>query len=165
MEDKNAEMSLDEVLSSIKKMVIDEEPPVLELTDMISEDGSIVKIQKNIPDSKTQDMGSFLKLIQENQDNGLCKGKKEEVAEEKIEPSDIYEYHGFHDVANTKNDQQKDTMKKKTTLSETNDVISDLIKEMLTPILQQWINDNLQKIVSSVVEKEVKNFLYNRSKQ
>ncbi|MDR2268498.1 MAG: hypothetical protein LBD81_03570, partial [Holosporaceae bacterium] len=72
MDGKKTEMSLDEVLSSIKKMVMDEEPPVLELTDVISKDGSITKLTKdNIApitslDSKNPDMSSFLRLIQEN---------------------------------------------------------------------------------------------------
>ena len=62
MVDKNSEMSLDEVLMSIKKMVVAEEPPVLDLTDMVKPDGSIEKIRT--PDSGGSDMGTFLKLVQ-----------------------------------------------------------------------------------------------------
>jgi cell pole-organizing protein PopZ len=147
MEDNNAEMSLDEVLSSIKKMVVDEEPPVLELTDMISNDGSIVKIQKNAKDCKNKDMGSFLKLIQENQDSTQHNTKKEDNTLEDIEN------------LNKSRQNQKNTQ----FLSEKHDVIYELIKEILPPILQKWINDNLPKIVSNIVETEVKNFLYRRN--
>ncbi len=68
MVNNNPEMSLDEVLSSIKKMVIDSEPPVLELTDMVSENGDIVRV-KSSTEAKSSDMGSFLKLIQENENS------------------------------------------------------------------------------------------------
>lgn len=68
MKDSSSEMSLDEVLSSIKKMVIDSEPPVLELTDMVAENGDIVKVKSGI-DHSSSDMGSFLKLIQANTDS------------------------------------------------------------------------------------------------
>lgn len=68
MKENSSEMSLDEVLSSIKKMVIDSEPPVLELTDMVAENGDIVKVKSSV-DSSSSDMGSFLKLIQANTDS------------------------------------------------------------------------------------------------
>lgn len=68
MKDNSSEMSLDEVLSSIKKMVIDSEPPVLELTDMVAENGDIVKVKSSV-DNSSSDMGSFLKLIQANTDS------------------------------------------------------------------------------------------------
>lgn len=145
MEDNNAEMSLDEVLSSIKKMVIDEEPPVLELTDMISNDGSIVKIQKNTKDGKNQDMGSFLKLIQENQDDTQHNTKKEDNI-----------------LENNENLSKYQQAQKEQILSKKHDVISELIKEILPPILQKWINDNLPNIVNNIVETEVKNFLYHK---
>ena len=139
MEDKNSEMSLDEVLSSIKKMVIDDEPPVLELTDMISEDGSIVKIKNNSKGCKNQqDMGSFLKLIQKNQDSS-------------------------ENIDRTDNSSQQHKQKGAQINREKHDVLSAIIKEVLPPILQKWMNDNLPKIVNNIVEVEVKNFLYQKS--
>lgn len=69
---------MDEVLSSIKDMITGTEPPVLELTDMIAEDGSIVKIEKNKTKSITNpDMKSFLRLIQENTDVTFADPKKD----------------------------------------------------------------------------------------
>ena len=125
MEDKNTEMSLDEVLSSIKKMVIDEESPVLELTDMIAEDGKIVKIKKAGKDYKNQDNAS--------------------------ENTDL-----------TDDLRQKHKPKNAEVFQEKHDVISSIVKEILPPILQKWMNDNLPKIVTNIVETEVKNFLYQK---
>ena len=72
MTEKPAEMSLDEMLSSIKQMVIDKEPPVLELTDMISPDGTIVKVKRGQGDFKIKnEMRDFLRLAQEESDTSL----------------------------------------------------------------------------------------------
>ncbi len=126
MVDKNPEMSLDEVLSSIKKMVIDTEPPVLELTDMISENGDIVKV-KSGTESQSSDMGSFLKLIQEN-----------ERAPKEVPPSPA-------------------EVQPKPTVS--HDKPSEFLKSIATPLIREWINANLPKIVKEIAEKEIKKLL------
>jgi cell pole-organizing protein PopZ len=139
MTEKNSDVSLDEVLESIKKMVIDKEPPVLELTDMISDDGSITKVKKNcIEDSN---MSSFLRLIQENSNN---RKTHENVAACKQEDSAQF-------VNRSRNSKEE------------NSVLSDMIKKTINQVLQKWINDNLSVIAKEIIEKEIKNFLYNKS--
>lgn len=125
MVDKNPEMSLDEVLSSIKKMVIDTEPPVLELTDMVSENGDIVKV-KSETESQSSDMGSFLKLIQENE-----RAPKEVPLTTEVQPK----------------------------ASVSQDKPSEFLKSIAAPLIREWINANLPKIVKEVAEKEIKKLL------
>ena len=124
MVDKNPEMSLDEVLSSIKKMVIDTEPPVLELTDMVSENGDIVKVKSNV-ESQSSDMSSFLKLIQENEQTPK-------------------EMHFKAEIQKTSTSQDRP---------------SEFLKSVATPLIREWINANLPKIVKEVAEKEIKKLL------
>ncbi len=146
MKEKN-EMSLDEVLSSIKKMVVDKEPPVLDLTDMISKDGTIVKVKKNNGENKDeQDMGTFLKLIQENQDTIV---NQKNASQNNID---------------SQNHERKTFSKQKSDESQDN-LIIDIIKETLSPILQNWVKENLHTIVSEMVEKEVKAFIYQHSQK
>ncbi|MBR1734883.1 MAG: DUF2497 domain-containing protein [Alphaproteobacteria bacterium] len=141
-ENQNTEISLDEVLSSIKKMVIDETPPVLDLTEMISDDGSIVSISKNKSEQKKEnEMSSFLKLIQEDTP---------------ISTSPITD-----DITGKTTDKSISSLINKTASRETiqNDILQDLIKEAITPILKEWIDKNMPNIVEKLIVTEVRNFL------
>ena len=154
---KTSEMSLDEVLSSIKKMVIDEEPPVLELTDMVSDDGSIVSIKKKneTENKKNNDMSSFLKLIQE--DAPHMEKEIKNVSASKIEPT-------IEPIA----DEIPILKQEKPTLSSNNNnlqqenVMHELIIEAITPLLKKWIDQNLPSVMEKIVEAEVKKFLYKK---
>ncbi|MDR1375553.1 MAG: DUF2497 domain-containing protein [Holosporaceae bacterium] len=148
MVDTNAEMSLDEVLSSIKKMVMDDEPPVLDLTDMVTQDGTVVKVEKSSDsEGKNPDMSSFLRLIQEGADNvpsdesgngePLAHKQKTSVAFENLPPN---------------NQNRQDLLRK-------NETLADLIRGMIRPLVQKWINDNLPAIASKIVEAEVRRLL------
>ena len=153
MENKTSEMSLDEVLSSIKKMVIDEEPPVLELTEMVSDDGSIVSIKKKNNDAKIEnksnDMSSFLKLIQEDVSEAA-----QEIAEM---PAAAMNNH-IEQVAEQKISVETKTEEKPHHLPE--NVLHELIREAITPLLKDWLDKNLPSVINKIVETEVKNFLY-----
>ena len=129
MVNNNPEMSLDEVLSSIKKKVIDTEPPGLELTDMVSENGNIVKV-KSGTEASSSDMGAFLKLIQENANT----------------PTPVKEKSSsFSESQATTKSQDKPS--------------SDFLKTVATPLVREWINENLPKIVKEIAEQEIKKLL------
>lgn len=156
MENKTSEMSLDEVLSSIKKMVIDEEPPVLELTEMVSDDGSIVSIKKkNNNDTKSEnksnDMSSFLKLIQEDVSEAA-----QEMAE--MPAAAINSSHIEQTAECCKTSVETKTEEKTHHLPE--NVLHELIREAITPLLKDWLDKNLPSVINKIVETEVKNFLY-----
>lgn len=129
MKDNSSEMSLDEVLSSIKKMVVDSEPPVLELTDMVSENGDIVKVKSGVSNSSS-DMGSFLKLIQENDDSPKLTLESPNVV---------------------RSEQPEQRSPKAGS--------SEFLKEIATTLIQQWINENLPGLVKEVAETEIKKIL------
>ena len=152
MESKTSEMSLDEVLLSIKKMVIDEEPPVLELTEMVSEDGSIVSIKKKHnndvkTENKSSDMSSFLKLIQEDVSEAA-----QEMAEMPAAAATHIEQPEEKATVNLKSEE------KNPSLSE--NVLHELVREAITPLLKDWLEKNLSSVINKIVETEVKNFLY-----
>lgn len=144
MSDKNSEMSLDEVLSSIKKMVTDEEPPVLELTDMVKEDGSIVNIKDGTDAKSDPNIASFLKLVQENSENNPITAKLEtntEISPSRLKPpAPSHEKHNYPKL-------DKDI------------VLSELVKESVKPLLQEWLNEHLPSIVSKAVEQEIRKLL------
>ncbi len=132
--DKQAEMSLDEVLSSIKQMVISDEPPVLELTDMVNEDGNIVKIKKtdsisNESVNTSKDMDMFLKLAQE-----------EEKAIDKTSIDKI-------STAEEKN------------VNKNSNILKNIIIEIAEPIIKNWLQENLPIITREIVKDKVKDIL------
>ncbi|GHU12227.1 hypothetical protein FACS189449_05530 [Alphaproteobacteria bacterium] len=157
MVDRNSEMSLDEVLSSIKKMVIDEVPPVLELTDMVSSDGSIVKVKKSPTlGNKDPDMSSFLKLIQENTDSG---SRKEPTPEIKKSFSDDVSDRISCSLSCEIPEKEEVAQSCK---SEKNDILMEMVKETMISLIQRWLDENLRDIVKVVVEAEVRKLFEKR---
>ncbi|MDR2681449.1 MAG: DUF2497 domain-containing protein [Holosporaceae bacterium] len=152
MDENKSEMSLDEVLSSIKKMVMDEEPPVLELTDMVSRDGSIVKIKKGgMPDNnKNPDMGSFLKLIQENTDSASKKEAAKQEMPERVVCSVCCDLPDSEELNFEKIKEEPSSSQK------SENTIMEMIKSVMTPLIQKWLDENLQTIVKNAVESEIK---------
>ncbi|MDR1982481.1 MAG: DUF2497 domain-containing protein [Holosporaceae bacterium] len=145
MVDKNSEMSLDDVLSSIKKMIIDDEPPVLDLTDIVKPDGSVVKI-KGL-DSESSDIGSFLKLVQENTNSDLKnKHLKEEYVSQQLQKAPLV----TTDVSSCPISSQSE---KKTDESK-NSAVSDVLKEIAVPLINQWLNENLSSIINKKIEED-----------
>lgn len=155
MTDNKTEMSLDEVLSSIKKMVVDEEPPVLELTDMVSEDGKIVNLRKPTGPEKKNDMSSFLQLIQENSDK---KSDSEHVslqAKEQVSPQ-VKEQAPLrldNSASAAPSQQRKEGSQR--------NLLIDIVQASLRPILKQWLEENLRNIVTGLVKEEINKALYN----
>ena len=142
MAEKQTEMSLDEMLSSIKQMVIDKDPPVLELTDMVSPDGTIIKVGNGQSDcSVKNEMRDFLRLAQEETDTSLSKSSIQDSSK-----ADACE-----------------SIEKKLPLCETKEnpskkigiAVSDVVREIATPIIEQWLEKNLRNIVKEIVAVEV----------
>ena len=133
MTDKQSEMSIDEVLSSIKQMVIDKDPPVLELTDMISPDGAIIKVKQS---ETEKDMKTFLRLAQEN---GAAGTTEEQVVIKTCSP----------------------VKEKKIDSVGSGSVLGEIIKEVATPLVREWLAANLPEIVRAVVAEEVRRLMSN----
>ncbi len=144
MAEKQTEMSLDEMLSSIKQMVIDKDPPVLELTDMISPDGSIVKVGNSQDNCSVRGgMKDFLRLAQEETNTSLSKGSSQnslgteesDSVEKKLPSCEI---------------KEKPVSSKKIGIT-----VSDVVREIATPIVEEWLEKNLKNIVKEIVTAEV----------
>lgn len=130
MAEKKSEMSLDEVLSSIKKMVVDTEPPVLDLTNMVKEDGTVVKVGENETD---ESMGTFLKLAQDSAEEEKRKLDKERKTDS-LFPSE-----------SGKNSK--------------NDVMVEIFKDIAAPEVKKWLDANLPKMVSDVIQPAIYEWL------
>ncbi|MDR0968748.1 MAG: hypothetical protein LBL99_03930 [Holosporaceae bacterium] len=148
MADKN-EMSLEDVLSSIRKMVIDDEPPVLDLTDMVKPDGTIVKVKAS-DSSNNQDMGAFLKLAQKNAESMSDfkrKEENEEQTQQKTADSDVSTRVVVScDVKNDASNQKQ----------EKSEAILELLKEIAIPLIDKWIEDNLPNLAKKAMENKLR---------
>ena len=129
--EKQTEMSLDDVLSSIKQMVIDDEPPVLELTERVSDDGSIITLEDAAqPAEDSNGMSAFLKMAQSTV---IPDSPVKDVA---VEMTPISDSSG------------QDCNDKK-------DVLRGLILSVAEPIIREWLSNNLESITRSIVEEKV----------
>lgn len=145
MTEKQSEMSLDEMLSSIKQMVIDKDPPVLELTDMISPDGSIVKVGSTQDGhSSKEEMRSFLRLAQKESDEVLSK----EISS--TNPGDESVSEPVEENLSRFQTKSSPEISEKMGV-----VISDVVREVATPLIEKWLEENLQAMVKEVVTSEV----------
>jgi cell pole-organizing protein PopZ len=151
MTDKN-EMSLDDVLSSIKRMVIDDEPPVLDLTDMLKPDGTIVKIASTDP-SENQDIGTFLKLAQKNAESmSEIKREKEGYAARQLQKAPLISA----DILSCPVTSRDERPKQRPSEPNKKEEVLELLKEVATPLIDKWLEDNLPKIVQKTVEEKLR---------
>ena len=162
MAENQTEMSLDEVLSSIKQMVVDKEPPVLELTDMISPDGTIVKVKNGKRDPKSKDeLRDFLRLAQENgKDSSLfkdlssrqtadgsasdCKSGSECVSLPSEKGTGLPRH---TDVGNPM------------ASGRTEITVNEIIREVAAPLIKDWLEKNLSGLAREVVTEEIQKML------
>jgi cell pole-organizing protein PopZ len=133
---KNQDMSIEEILKSIKNAINNrknfktndndrDEEDILELTEVISEQQ---------PDAKAEE-------------ESLISTKSA------LETSDV-----LKNFANTMKD------KKFEDLNSPKNALEELIIEMLKPELKKWLNENLPSLVKQLVEREIKKLMPNNKK-
>ncbi|MDR1235710.1 MAG: hypothetical protein LBJ96_01755 [Holosporaceae bacterium] len=143
MTDKNSEMSLDDVLSSIRKMVMDNEPPVLDLTDMVKPDGSIVKVKS----PENADMSAFLKLVQENAASASHNERlKDEFVAQRLKRGPIVSADVLSCPIDSRSERKTDK----------NEAILELLKEIAAPSVNKWVENHLQDVVRQMIEERIK---------
>jgi cell pole-organizing protein PopZ len=125
-------------------MVIDEEPPVLDLTDMIRPDGSIEKLKV---DSENSEMGAFLKLVQENSD----------IISEKNSSSN--ESHSRYSQKTSESAFSSPTAALSEKEFDKKEAVSELLRKTSISLINEWINNNLPDIAKSVVEEKIRELL------
>lgn len=155
MADKK-EMSLDEVLSSIKKMVVDSEPPVLDLTDMVAEDGSIVKVGEN-NEVAEEGMGTFLQLAHDNADDELRKEQKHEKTDSIKEEIPIKTEEDLKNESQPKEENHMGEEKEK--VSAKSDVMVEIFREIAAPEVKKWLEAKLPQIASKEVQPVINQWL------
>lgn len=174
MAENQTEMSLDEVLSSIKQMVVDKDPPVLELTDVISSDGTIVKVKNGQKDPKSQgELRDFLRLAQENgKDPSLFENSSSEKqrtacnrskAEDRVESSSIRGFSADCESDSSEKRLPKHTACEDLTASANAEItVNEIVREVAAPLIKDWLSKNLPNLVREVVTEEIRKMLKQR---
>lgn len=137
---KNSEMSQGDILDSIRKMVeTDKNTSVLELTNLINEDGSISKISKDkISKKKSQketDVGDFLRLMRDNESISAVEADKTEFFEDSKMTDD--------------NDLDNGRMV----------MTGDYIHRIVQKTVKDYLDANLPAIAKKIIEHEVVSML------
>ena len=144
-EDKNRDMSQGDILDSIRKMVEnDKNSSVLELTDLLDEDGNITKVSKDKISKKNRqketDVGDFLRLIKDN---------KSMLENSTVENSDLRNIGG-----NVEMDDANDNI-----ISSGVNGNNDYIHRIVDKTVKEYLDANLPTIVKKTVESVVVNML------
>lgn len=162
-------MSLDEVLSSIKKMMIDKEPPVLDLTNIITENGDIVDVQ-NIA-SDTSSMGSFLKFVNEDEQTQEMQktsiNKKESPISVDIDKNDssnnsIKEKIDSEAIKEIPLREEPPIIATKSSNESMDKAMLVIIESLMKPMIEKWLKENLPGVVAGIVENEITKLLSKR---
>lgn len=137
---KNSEMSQGDILDSIRKMVeTDKNTSVLELTNLINEDGSISKVSKDkISKKKSQketDVGDFLRLMRDNESISAVEADKSEFFEDSKMTDD--------------NDLDNGRMV----------MTGDYIHRIVQKTVKDYLDANLPAIAKKIIEHEVVSML------
>jgi len=137
---KDSEMSQGDILDSIRKMVeTDKNTSVLELTNLINEDGSISKVSKDkISKKKSQketDVGDFLRLMRDN----------ESISAVEVDKSEFFEDSKMTDDNDLDNGRMVMT--------------GDYIHRIVQKTVKDYLDANLPAIAKKIIEHEVVSML------
>jgi len=166
MVEEQTEMSLDEMLSSIKQMVIDKDPPVLELTDMVSPDGSIIKIKNGQKKSKSKsELRDFLRLAQENGgDSQLSKDSSSKRQTNGCgESSDAVVDASECEFDSASSESRKGLPKHadcRTAVASGGAVtVDEIIREVSAPLIKDWLEKNLPSLAKEIIAAEIQKMI------
>ena len=164
MVDEQTEMSLDEMLSSIKQMVVDKDPPVLELTDMVSSDGTIVKLKNGQKKSKCKsELRDFLRLAQENgKDPQLSKDPS--PAKRRIKGSESDDVVVDASESDSVSSEESGGLPKhsdcKSPMASDGAVaVNEIIREIAAPLIKDWLEKNLPSLAKEIIAAEIQKMI------
>lgn len=137
--DSKEEMSQSDILDSIRRMVQDEKnSSVVELTDLVDDNGNIVKVNKTKASKKIQqketDVGDFLRLIKDNEPIGSTSSDKEQLYRRESKMDEDINI----DAATGGN---------------------DYIHRVVQKVVKDYLDANLPAIAKKIIEHEVVNML------
>lgn len=167
MVEDQTEMSLDEMLSSIKQMVVDKDPPVLELTDMISSDGTIVKLKNGRKNSKKKnELRDFLQRAQESgkesqlfKDPALAKRWSEGCDQNDDEIVAASECESDSASSERSKKLPKHTDCQNPMASDNAVMVNEIIREVATPLIKNWLEKNLPALAKEIIAAEVQKMI------
>lgn len=137
--DSKEEMSQSDILDSIRRMVQDEKnSSVVELTDLVDDNGNIVKVNKTKASEKIQqketDVGDFLRLIKDNEPIDSTSSDKDQLYRKESKMDEDINI----DVATGGN---------------------DYIHRVVQKVVKDYLDANLPAIAKKIIEHEVVNML------
>jgi hypothetical protein len=163
------EPPMEEILASIRRMISenaeDDNPAkkeagaepgeVLELTQMIKEDGSMVDLTKeesepeSEPETETEPAAAEPAAEPESDDERLV---STDAADAASKP--------FADLARVAEPEPASATGP--TFGDSGRTVEDLVMELMRPMLREWLDDNLPSLVERLVQKEIR-YLVRRS--
>lgn len=161
------EPSMDEILSNIRKMINDESDAlakdpkseelmnnILELTEMVSEDGSVVSLKEE-ETSKTGPQGSpptVEDIIMEPSPPPVVKKSTSDILSDESQRATMEAFSGLHKLQQTRNKMPEPPLKGGPIGSKT---AEELMREILKPLLKEWLDANLPALVKWLVAEQI----------
>lgn len=149
-EPKIQEPSMEEILASIRRIISEEggapggeargaavsaaKEDILELTDVVQDDGSVAKIEKQ-PSSEPEPVAP------EGGDELLSEKTAAAAGGSLAELSTLI----------AREHPRRDNL----SLGATSRTLEDLVRDMLRPLLRQWLDENLPSLVDRLVREEI----------
>ena len=142
-----------------KKKAGDEPGDVLDLTQMIKEDGSMVDLTKEEPESGSEpEPGSE----PETEPPATAPASKPAAENERLVSAEAVEA-ATKPLADLARAAEPETAAPKgPTFRDTGSTVEDLMMELMRPMLREWLDDNLPQLVERLVQKEIR-YLVRRS--
>ncbi len=178
---ENQDPSMEEILSSIRRILTDEEEPNVEKEEKPEPKSEIAEEEKqNISDPIVNEVE--VKVEEKPQAEEVKPEEKEEIVETPVENVVEKEYKPDNsetvlDLSKAMQVDDKETMVSKKTETETvkqvsnlvktvveqrsaaigegNATIENIVRELLKPMIKEWLDANLPYVVEKVVKKEV----------
>lgn len=166
-----AEPSMEEILASIRRIIADEkeqgaeaspEPEheeeakddVLELTQMVQDDGSVVDVKEEVQELEMAEFDPVpaapppppppvAPMVKEDAD-ALLSSLAESAATSSLAA-----------LASTVQTERRASFQGFTPLGDGGKTIEDIVMALLRPLLKEWLDQNLPPVVERIVQKEV----------
>lgn len=151
---EDQDQSMEEILQSIKRIIADEDEDtpapaknlgsdVLELTEMVQDDGTVTKASFEPPASKGFE--SAMMPARPVFEEGLVSDKTASASAA-----------AMRSLMNQPKEEMKPMPKIDSPSFRSGNTVEDLMMEAMRPMLKAWLDANLQPIVEHLVEREVR---------
>lgn len=158
----SSEPSMEEILASIRRIIADEKDPnasavpdasddVIELTQVVQQDGSITDLEATPPAQEEIHIPEPLPMPEPTpvapppaMEDSLVSNSTAQMATSALET-----------LAHTVEVERRAAPTSYTPLGNGSRTLEDMVLELLKPMLKGWLDENLTPIVERIVQKEV----------